>query len=227
MGQVANCFTGSQPHNLHASCCMLTMSNCSVNKSITVAYTSTPTEFFFCFLWLAIIFFLILFGSFVSHFHFNYYQMKIVLLLITSLDHRVPLVRELLNTKIVASYGSRCFVEKWKESDGCGKDDITVCLSLHINNHEFMQKTLKLVHKKLTRCRKWVSDAQHADRGPANTLLNVSLQFASWNLHLYFPFVFDVQSHSAECSLILSFFFTFTIDALNKFQVQKLCFSTR
>lgn len=80
--------------------------------------------------------------------------MKIVLLLITSLDHRIPLVRELLNIKIVASYGSRYFVEKRKESNGCGKDDVTVCLSLHINNHDFMQKTLILVHKKLTRCRK-------------------------------------------------------------------------
>lgn len=107
MGQVANCFTGSQPHNLHASCCMLTW--------VTVAYTSTPTGFFFCFLWLAIIFFLILFGSFISLFYFNYYQMKIALLLRTSLDHRIPLLRELLNIKIVASYGSRCFVEKRKK----------------------------------------------------------------------------------------------------------------
>lgn len=221
MGQVANCFTGSQPHNLHASCCMLTW--------VIVAYTSTPTGFFFCFLWLAIIFFLILFGSFISLFYFNYYQMKIALLLITSLDHRIPLLRELLNIKIVASYGSRCFVEKRKESNGCGKDDVTVCLSLHINNHDFMQKTLILVHKKLTRCRKWVSDAQHADRGPTNTLLNVSLQFASWNLHLYFPFVFDIQSHSAGCSLILSFFFFyFHYRCFEQIlSTKNFCFSTR
>lgn len=33
------------------------------------------------------------------------------------------------------------------KSNGCGKDDVTVCLSLHINNHDFMQKTLILVHK--------------------------------------------------------------------------------
>lgn len=219
MGQVANCFTGTQPHNLHASCCMLTW--------VTVAYTSTPTGFFFCFFVVGHNFLFDSFWLIYFLFYFNYYQMKIVLLLITSLDHRIPLVRELLNIKIVASYGSRCFVEKWKESNGCGKDDVTVCLSLHINNHDFMQKTLKFVHKKLTRCRKWVSDAQHADRGPTNTLLSVSLQFASWNLHLYFPFVFDIQSHSAGCSLILSFFLLSLSMLWTNFRYKKLCFSTR
>lgn len=33
----ANCFTGWQPHNLHASCCVLTVKNCSVHETIIVA----------------------------------------------------------------------------------------------------------------------------------------------------------------------------------------------
>ncbi len=38
----ANCLTGWRPHNLHASCCMLTVNNCSMHKTIIMAYSSTP-----------------------------------------------------------------------------------------------------------------------------------------------------------------------------------------
>lgn len=37
----ANCFTGWWPCNLHASCCVLTVNNCSIYRTLIVVYSNT------------------------------------------------------------------------------------------------------------------------------------------------------------------------------------------
>lgn len=69
----ANCFTGWRPRNLHASCCMLTVNNCSIHKTIIVVNSSTPGgifvvgyEVFFIFLFVPFLFP----GLFISYIRF-------------------------------------------------------------------------------------------------------------------------------------------------------------
>lgn len=75
----SNCFTGWWPCNLHTSCCMLTVNNCFIHKTIIVAYNSTPggisvvgLEEFFIFLAAPFLFL----GLFISYAHFICAQMK-------------------------------------------------------------------------------------------------------------------------------------------------------
>lgn len=97
----ANCFTGTWPCNLHASCCMLTVNNCSIYRNIIVAYSNTAGGIlaigsFSIFLFVQFLFL----GLFISYDHFIYSQMKKHTFADESLGHSLlSLVSELLTIK--------------------------------------------------------------------------------------------------------------------------------